>query len=204
MLYQLTLYSAPGNATERVIWALNFKKIPYQLVDALPLIESGQYLEINPYGYVPTLQVDGQNITESMAIVECLEELFPSPTLLPGTPLQKAKIREICEWVNSTIHPAQNRSILQFFRPELDPLNLKTMRASWLKRNLSKIAPRLWHESDFAVGTQFSLADIFVAVIYNRALNQGVDSSEFESFQAYLRFLYSDSQISESAPFACP
>ncbi|PIW15538.1 glutathione S-transferase [bacterium (Candidatus Blackallbacteria) CG17_big_fil_post_rev_8_21_14_2_50_48_46] len=200
---QLTLYTAAGNAAERVLWALNYKEISYQMIEieSLPV---GAYARINPYGYVPTLKIGEELIAESLAIIEFLEETCPEPTLFPGTALERARIREICEFINSTVHPVQNRSVLNFLRPELDSAAMKSLRAEWLHRCLQKLAPRLWQHGNFAVGTAFSLADILVAVIYKRALSQGVQAQEFQEFEAWMQYLFQQEVYRRSAPFSWP
>lgn len=200
---KLTLYTAEGNATERVLWVLKYKSIPFQQIetDSLP---AGAYAQINPFGYVPTLQVGKHLIAESLAIIEYLEEIQPVPTLFPGSALERSRIREICEFINSTVHPVQNRSVLRFLRPELTAGRMKTLRAEWLQQNLQKLAPRLWAHGDFAVGQAFSLADILVAVIYKRALNQGVDAGLFPHYEAWMQFLFAQPDICQAAPFCWP
>lgn len=197
---ELILYTAVGNATERVQWALNYKGIPYRQLEVESLA-AGEYARINPFGYVPTLQIGEQLLAESLAMIEYLEEMRPTPTLFPGTALERAKIREISEFVNSTVHPVQNRSVLAYLRPELDAAGMRQLRADWLRHNLARLAPRLWRQGDYAVGEQFSLADILVAVIYKRALSQGVAAAEFPAFGNWMRFLFSQDQIRAAAPF---
>ncbi len=197
----MILYAAPGNATQRVLWALQYKQASFQIVDALPLKANGTYAAINPFGYVPSLEVDGVYFGESMAIVEYLEETFPDPLLLPGSPVLRAQIRAVCEQINSTVHPAQNHSVLNFLRPDLTPESMKTVRAQWLQHSLSMLNSQLWQASAFAVGGEFSLADIFVAVIYKRALSQGVLPEMLSDYAQHLAFLLSDIRIQNSAPF---
>ncbi|WP_310618507.1 glutathione S-transferase N-terminal domain-containing protein [Flexibacterium corallicola] len=117
---KIILYAAEGsNSSERVEWALCHKAIAYERVEVAPEELKTSYLTINPFGYVPAISLDGEIICESLAIIECLEELFPKRPLLPYDPIKRAKVRQVCEYVNSTIHPAQNRSVLSFLRPEL-------------------------------------------------------------------------------------
>lgn len=201
---QITLIAAPGNATERVLWALNFKALPFQKIDVASLKADGTYAQINPFGYVPTLKVDQDYIAESVAIIEFLEELYPHPSLLPGSALQRAQIREVCEFVNATIHPAQNRSILNFLRPDLEPTSMQALRANWLHKSLSQLQSRLWKNSAFAVGSLFSQADIFVALMYRRALSQGVVPESLPDYGPYLDCIFKDPLIKNSAPFVWP
>jgi len=179
---EIILYSAEGsNSSQRVEWALRYKKIPYK-------VQSNNSKSFGAYGYMPAISIDGAIVSESMAILELLEETFPEPSLLPKQALERAKIREVCEYVNSTIHPAQNRSILKFLRPELPELDKKTLRAKWISDCLQNLRTHLFLDSGFAVGKRFSLADIFVAVIYQKGLTHGAAQDEYyENHWAVMR-----------------
>ncbi|MCJ8339366.1 MAG: hypothetical protein MJK10_12935 [Pseudomonadales bacterium] len=98
-------------------------------------------------GYVPAINIDGQLFSESVAIIECLEELQPNKRLFPECAFARARVREVCEYVNSTIHPAQNRTILNYLRSQLDNLTKKQLRADWISLNLGKLQQRLWVQS---------------------------------------------------------
>lgn len=173
----IVLYSAHGsNSSERVEWMLQYKGISY-----LKVVQQDEM--INPYGYVPSLSVNGTILAESMAIAEYLEEVFPENPLLPDKAFDRALVREICEYVNSTIHQPQNRSVLQFLKPELSGVAKHKLRGEWIVSGLNKLKPRLWKRSSFAVGDSFSLADIFVTTIYRKALSHGADRlQEYDSF----------------------
>jgi len=201
----ITLYSAPGsNSAQRIIWILNYKQLSFLYLDATALIANGSYNAINPFGYVPALVIDGQLFTESMAIAEYLEEQFPNKNLLPSSPLEKFKVREICELINSTIHPPQNRTILKYLRPELDETQKKLLRAQWIQLNLKKLKPRLWIDSAFAIGSKFTLADIFLAVIYRKSLIHGISPSALPEYHTHLQFLLDHPAIKISHPFNVP
>ena len=154
-------YSRGSNCSERVKWVLDHKQISYQQLDADELYGSEEYLKINPFGRVPSMIIDGVTINESMVMVEFLEENFRTNPLLPEDPLPKAEIRQICEIVNSTIHPIQNSKIVEFFKPGLEKQEKTEIRAQWIGKCLKTLKVYLWKQSKFAVGSQFSLADIF-------------------------------------------
>ncbi len=70
----ILLYSAKGsNSSERVEWVLNFKQIAYDRIEVSSNELTTTYLDINPFGYVPALSVDGLIYSESIAIIEYLE-----------------------------------------------------------------------------------------------------------------------------------
>ena len=122
-----------------------------------------------------------------------------------GTLADQASAREICELINSTIHPAQNRSVLRFLRPELrDAGEIAALRRKWLVHSLGQLAPRLWQRGSFAAGAEFSAADIFVAVITKRAVTQGATLDELPRYADYMQFLFEQDACSRSAPFRWP
>lgn len=195
----ISLYSAQGsNSSERVEWALNFKCIPYLRIEVGYQELTSSYLNINPYGYVPCIDIDGYLIAESMAIIECIDELFPENSLLGHCVFQRAQIREVCEYVNSSIHAPQNRTVLKAIRPDLNEVTKRDLRGKWIEQCLEKLQQRLWKASHFAVGEAFSLADIFVASIYKKAICHG--ASELALYARHLAWLREHTDIANSEP----
>jgi len=101
-----------SSASWRVRIALAYKNIPFEYV-AVNLLEKANrgeaYTAMNPIGQVPTLVLDdGRQLSQSMAILEYLEETVPRPSLLPADPFLRAKARQLAEIVNSGIQPFQN------------------------------------------------------------------------------------------------
>ena len=146
-------------------------------------------ISFGAYGYVPALSFNGAMISESMAILELIEDTFANFPLLPKDAIERARIREVCEYVNSTIHPAQNRTTLSILRSNLGESEKKKIRARWIEKGLQTLKPRLFCASGFAIGNAFSLADIFVAVMYQKGLNQGAhkDNSYEEHWSKMLK-----------------
>ncbi len=77
------------------------------------------YLEVNPQGLVPTLVVDGTSLTQSLAIIEYLEEKHPSPALLPKDAADRAWVRAIALAIACDIHPLNNLRVLKYLDREL-------------------------------------------------------------------------------------
>lgn len=100
-----------SSASWRVRIALNLKSIGTAHVShSLPRSEqrAAAYLAINPQGLVPALELeDGSVLTQSLAICEWLEETYPNPPLLPGSALERARIRAFALAIASDIHPVQ-------------------------------------------------------------------------------------------------
>ncbi len=76
---------------------LNVKRIPYKKIDVSSDELTTTYLTINPFGYVPSLAVDGFVFSESMAIAEYLEAQFPGIPLLSDNIIERTHIRRVCE-----------------------------------------------------------------------------------------------------------
>lgn len=93
-----------NSAGQRVRIVLNLKKLDYEYV-AIPSLSSEEYRAMNPQGLMPTLEMDGMIIGQSMAMIELLEELFPEPAILPGTPFEKAEIRAFAAVIIADLHP---------------------------------------------------------------------------------------------------
>jgi maleylacetoacetate isomerase len=99
----------------RLRLALGLKGLSYEYVPVNLLAgeqDSDWYGAINPSHAVPTLVIDGHTLSESLPIMEYLEETRPSPPLLPADPFRRAKARQIAETVNSGIQPLQNAKVL--------------------------------------------------------------------------------------------
>lgn len=196
---EVLLYSAKGsNSSERVEWVLNFKRIAYDRIEVGSDELTTTYLNINPFGYVPALSVDGSVYSESMAIIEYLEERFPNPTLLGKNLDEKTHIRRVCEYVNSSIHSPQNRTVLRFMRPELDEKPKRELRGNWIMQCLEKLSTSICSQSGFAVGDGFSAADIFVASIYKKALQHGCVNDEF--YDNHLMYIRMSESVMLSEP----
>ncbi|MCB5358560.1 glutathione S-transferase family protein [Vibrio lentus] len=198
---EVLLYSAKGsNSSERVEWVLNFKGIHFDRIEVSSSELATTYLDLNPFGYVPSLSVDGSVFSESMAIIEYLEERFPKPTLFGKNLDEKTHIRRVCEYVNTSIHSPQNRTVLKFMRPELDEMSKRELRGDWIMRCLEKLSTSICRESGLAVGNSFSVADIFVASIYKKALQHGCVKSDF--YDKHLMYVRANESALVSEPQA--
>src|SRR3979490_2545108 len=140
-----------SSASYRVRIALNLKGLS---ADHLPRhLRRGEqrdpaYLAINPQGLVPTLQDDaGAIITQSLAIIEWLEETHPEPPLLPEDPLRRAKVRAFAMALACDTHPVQNLKVLARLREFGLPEEQVTGWAAWANRDgLSACETLIAHE----------------------------------------------------------
>jgi maleylpyruvate isomerase len=72
------------------------------------------YLELNPQGFVPMLEVGNRRLTQSLAIIEYLDEKHPSPPLLPAGPEDRAWVRAVALAIACDIHPLNNLRVLRY------------------------------------------------------------------------------------------
>jgi maleylpyruvate isomerase len=100
---------------------LNLKGLDYQTAP-VSLIEGAQrsdaFLALNPQGLVPALEADGQVLTQSPAILEWLEEVFPEPPLLPRTPGERAEARAMAALVGCDVHPLNNLRVTKALKAD--------------------------------------------------------------------------------------
>src|SRR4051812_37519520 len=101
----------------RVRFALAYKGLAYEsrAVDLLASAQlSDEHKGRSPMGVVPCLVIDGRALSESVAILEYLEELVPEKPLLPRDPWARARVRQLVQLVNSGIQPLQNTSVVGY------------------------------------------------------------------------------------------
>ena len=108
-----------SSASYRVRIALNLKGVVY--ADSIHHLARGEqhdpaYLALNPQGLVPSLEIDGAVIGQSLAICEYLNERFPEPPLLPADPMDRARVRAFAQVIACDVHPVQNLKILNRLR----------------------------------------------------------------------------------------
>ncbi|MEN0059659.1 MAG: glutathione S-transferase N-terminal domain-containing protein [Bdellovibrio sp.] len=114
----LILYNYFRSSTSfRARLALHWKGLHFEY-KAISLIKgeqhSPEYRKLNPLGGIPTLSHDGKLIPESFAIMEYLDEVYPQKPLLPQDPYLRARVRQVCEVINSFMHPMGNLKTLQY------------------------------------------------------------------------------------------
>jgi maleylacetoacetate isomerase len=112
-----------SSACYRVRIALNLKGIGYEAA-AVNLLEGAQkadeYRAKNPQGLVPMLEIDGQRLTQSLAIIDYLDSTRPEPPLVPSDPAERAHVLALALTVACDIHPLNNLRVLKYLSRELE------------------------------------------------------------------------------------
>lgn len=92
--------------------------VPVHLVRDGGQQKTAAYRALNPQALVPTLEVDGMVLTQSPAILEWLDEVYPTPPLLPADAASRAAVRAFCAVIACEVHPLQNLRVLQYLGAE--------------------------------------------------------------------------------------
>ena len=174
-----------SSASYRVRIALNLKGLR---AEQLPChLRKGEqrapaFLAINPQGLVPALQNDaGATLTQSLAIIEWLDETHPEPPLLPNDPLRRAKVRAFAQVLACDTHPVQNLKVLARLR-ELGVAEDKvTGWAGWANREGLAACEKLiaGEAGPFCFGSAPTLADLCLVPQLANARRFGVDVNAF-------------------------
>jgi maleylacetoacetate isomerase len=173
-------------ASWRVRIALNLKGLPYRNVPVG--LGRGEhrapaYLAMNPQGLLPALKLsDGVVLTQSLAIIEWLEDAHPSPALLPGDAVLR---RALALALAADTHPLQTRAVLEGLRElSLGEAAVRAWAADANARGLEACEALVLRSTAFSFGAAPSLADVCLVPQLAAARRFGVDTARFPRLEA--------------------
>lgn len=174
-----------SSAAYRVRIALALKGLD---ADILPINllkgeqKSDDYLAINPQGLIPSLQVGDAVLSQSLAIMEYLEEVDNTVPLLPSDPVARASVRAMAQLIACEVHPLNNLRVLQYLTGELgvDDTTKMTWYAHWIHQGFISLEAMLTqHAGQFCYGDTPTMADCcLIPQVYN-AKRFNVDLSSY-------------------------
>lgn len=216
---ELTLYSYfYSSASWRVRAVMALKNIPYKY-ETVHLLEGGQhneeFLKINPMHQVPALKiVDNDNkthiLTQSLAIIQYLEENYPEKSIYPQDPILRAKSRAIADTISGGIQPLQNLETLVKYGEPLGinshtPEERKKIAQYWITRKLENLEILVKTTAGkYCVGDQVTIADICLVPQMFNARRFEIDTTKYPTLKKIDDIMQDHDIIQKSCPKACP
>lgn len=203
-----------SSAAYRVRIALGLKGLPCRIVP-VHLVRNGgeqhlpEFLTLNPEGLVPCLRDDdGTVLSQSLAIIEYLEELHPEPPLLPRVPTERARVRALALAVVCDIHPLNNLRVLQYLEKTfgLSAEQRDAWYRHWIEVGFASLEARLDARppEPFCAGEVPGLAEICIVPQVFNAQRYRVDMTAFPRLAALYEHCMKLSVFQEAAPDAQP
>ena len=203
-----------SSATYRVRIALNLKGLAAEAVVVdlrapASAQHAPQFRALNPHGLIPVLTDGAHTLTQSLAIIEYLEETHPEPPLLPRAAAARAQVRSLALAVACDIHPLNNLRVLDYLRSPLghDEAAISAWYAHWIAVGFTALeeqARRLSGDDRHLYGTSVTLADVcLVPQMYN-AQRFRCDLEPYPTLRAICAHLESLPAFARAAPQAQP
>jgi maleylpyruvate isomerase len=181
-----------SGTSHRLRIALNLKGLAYEYMPIDLRTEEhlgAEYKALNPQGLVPAL-VDGDRVLiQSPAIIEWLEERYPSPALLPSGLNERARVRALAAIVGCDVHPVNNRRILEALRHDFgaDEAAVQRWCARWITDGFDALEALLAADTqrgDFCFGGAPTLADVYLVPQVESARRFKLDIARWPSVLA--------------------
>lgn len=167
-----------SSCSYRVRIALNLKSLSYEVIP-VHLVNNGgeqhlaKYKAINPQAIVPSLDTDDGIITQSLAIIDYLDEVYPTPALLPNAAYDRSVVRSLALMIACEIHPLNNLRVLQTLKNDLKVSDEQKLAwyHKWLELGFTALETKLnsiQRSKNVCFGDEVSLADIcLIPQVYN-------------------------------------
>jgi len=204
-----------SSAAYRLRIALQLKGLEWQSVPVNLLKGEQQNLsfrQFNPQGLVPVLSVEDKLLTQSLAIIEWLDEEYPQVALLPKETLAKAQVRALAYQVAMEIHPLNNLKVVKYLTNDLELDESKKIQwyRHWIAQGFSALEQSLRQldcRGQFCFGSSPTLADVcLIPQVYN-ALRFECDMNDYPLIRGIWKHCNSITAFQKAAPEAqedCP
>ncbi|MHB8346069.1 MAG: maleylacetoacetate isomerase [Acidiferrobacterales bacterium] len=190
------LYQATNSSSSwRIRIALALKAIAYDPVWID--LHAGEHLaaayaSLSPTRQVPCLEIDGQRLFQTVAIIEYLEETRPLPPLLPADALQRSRVRSLVEVVNSAVQPMHNFALRERLREQFGATDVDTRVwcRYWIERrfeDLNRIVDSCG--GTYSLGDSVTAADVFLYPQVRASRQFAVDMSRFPAIERVMSAL---------------
>lgn len=178
-----------SQASHRVRIALGLKgldhrAIPVTLFGAEADSRSAEYRALNPQGLVPTLVDARTTVSQSLAIIEYLDEVWPEPPLLPASSAERAMARQLAQIVVCDIQPMNNLRVLHYLKARLGVSDAQKdlWYRHWILEGFDAL--ELWlasmrHSGPFALGANVTVADVCLVPQIEAARRFHINMDEF-------------------------
>lgn len=190
----------------RLRWAMALKKIQYQSQPVNLLKgehKTPNYLKINPSGTLPCLEVDGVPFTQSLAIIEWLDEQYSGYQIFPTSSVDRLKARELSLVVVADTQPLQNLGPQQYFSS--DPTVRSQYAKHWITRGLTAFEQLVRPVAGtFCIGGSVSIADLCLIPQCYNGVRFGIDLSDFPTIQRIYQSALKTVECDASAPHNQP
>jgi len=204
-----------SSAAYRLRIALQLKGLEWQSVPVNLLTDEQtdlSFRQLNPQGLVPVLSVEDKLLTQSLAIIEWLEEEYPQVALLPKKALAKAQVRALAYQVSIEIHPLNNLRVVKYLKNDLALDESKKMQwyRHWVAQGFCALEQSLQQldcQGQFCFGSSPTLADVcLIPQVYN-ALRFECDMNDYPLIRGIWKHCNSITAFQKAAPEAqedCP
>ncbi|KAI8969183.1 glutathione S-transferase [Mycotypha africana] len=189
---KITLYNAViCPYAQRAHITLREVDADFDIVDIDLLNKPEWYKEVNPELKVPTLTTEGQNLAESLIIIEYLNDRFPEKNLMPKKPLLRANVRFAIEWFGSKVNPHLYKCMLKFNDADAaDAIEDYKKNTNAALASFNDLLMKQSEKGPYFLGEDFSLADIAIAPFLLRIFSFNdlfLDGYRFEAIESHPR-----------------
>lgn len=201
-----------SSAAFRARIALNLKGVAFESISK-PLLAgdhlNAEYLALNPQGLIPALDVGGAVLSQTLAIIEYLDETYPTPPLLPPDAIGRARVRSLALSIACDIHPLNNLRVLKHLRKNLgqDEAQVNEWCRHWIAtgfKSLEISAGEFSTSGRFIYGDSVTMADVCLLPQVFNARRVTLDLAPFPTLAKIAQHLESLPAFAAARPEAQP